>query len=178
MAEHQWLVALAYVLGYFIFGGFLLIVVQAVHQRLKVAVSALLNSASIFGLIWVAFMMGSGMLAIVGLHTMVSLHQNGSVDSTTLFYVYTTTVNALGGGIELLGGLWMLLLSAAAWNQQQLPMAFNSIGIAVGVLGVLTIYRGVPALKVGFGFGQVIWFVWLGFLLLGSAKDAPTATAS
>jgi len=178
VARHQWLVAMAYVVGYFIFGGFLLIAVQAIHQRLAVRVSALLNSASIFGLMWVAFMMASGMLAIVGLHTMVTLHQKGSVDATTLFFLYTTTVNALGGGIELLGGLWMLLLSAAAWHQRQLSMAFNAIGLSVGVLGVLTIYQGVPALKAGFGLGQVVWFVWLGFLLLGSAKDAPTVTAS
>lgn len=102
----------------------------------------------------------------------MNLHQRGAAEAVTLFYLYTTTVNALGGGIELLGGLWMLLLSVAARRQSQLPTLFNALGLIVGALGVLTIDQDVPALKAGFGLGQVIWFVWLGFLLIGSAKQA------
>lgn len=177
VAEHQWLLAVAYISGYFVFGGLLLIAVQAIHQRLNVAPSALLNNASFFGLLWVSFMMASGMLSIVGMHTMVLLHYKGSSGAETLFYFYTTVVNALGGGIELLGGLWMLLLGLADWRLRQLPMAFNSLGLVVGALGVLTIHQGLPATKVAFGLGQVVWLFWLGFLLHGPAKRASITAA-
>ena len=48
-----------------------------------------------------------------------------------------------------------------------LPRALNYLGLVVGGAGILTI---VPALGelggIMFGLGQIVWFVWLGMVML------------
>ena len=71
-----------------------------------------------------------------------------------------------GSGGELLGGLWVLLVSLAALRTQGLPKVLNWLGVAIGAAGVLSV---VPALKdVGIVFGllQIVWFVGLGIVML------------
>ena len=55
MAEQD-LIGIAYLLGYFIFGFLLLVAVQAIHNRFLGVSQHLLNSASLFGFIWVVLM--------------------------------------------------------------------------------------------------------------------------
>ena len=60
MISNQGIISMANICGYLIFGGLLLIAVQAIHNRLAINKSHLLNSASAFGFIWVILMMCSG----------------------------------------------------------------------------------------------------------------------
>jgi hypothetical protein len=82
-------------------------------------------------------------------------------------------IEGLGGGVELVGGLWVLLISWAALRTGELGRVLNYLGVVVGVAGILTI---VPALaEVGamvFGLGQIVWFVWLGIVMLRSSSGA------
>src|ERR671916_1295793 len=60
---------------------------------------------------------------------------------------------ALVGRVEVVGGIWILLVTWAALLAGRLPRALNYLGVVVGMAGVLT---GVPGLGgVGGGF-------WLG----------------
>jgi hypothetical protein len=46
----------------------------------------------------------------------------------------------------------------------------NILGLLVGAVGIVTIVPGLIDLAGLFGLGQVVWFVWLGIVLLrGSA---------
>lgn len=168
IGSQQSLLSLANIVGYLLFGSLLLIAVQATHARLNVLSSHLLNAASAFGFIWVVFMMASGMVALVGMNTMLSLFAKSSAHTDTLFYVYTTVVNGLGGGIELVGGLWVLLLSIHGLKTAQLAKGLHLLGLVVGTFGVLTLFQSVPEMKEAFGLSQIIWFVWMGFALLKS----------
>lgn len=38
--------------------------------------------------------------------------------------------------------------------------------LVVGSLGILTVLHTVPYLKDAFGISQLIWFIWLGVVLL------------
>ena len=169
--SQQSLFSLANILGYLVFGGFLFIAVQATHARLNVLSSHLLNAASAFGFIWVVFMFGSGMVALVGMNTMVSLFAKGSSHADTLFYIYTTVVNGLGGGIELVGGIWVLLISIHGLKTAQLAKGLHLLGLVVGAFGVLTLFQSVPELKDAFGLSQIVWFVWMGCVLLKSSAE-------
>lgn len=171
VADHQSLIALANIIGYLVFGGLLLIAVQAMHRRFSVTGSDMLNSAGAFGLIWVVLMMCSGMTALVGMDTMVTLHGKGSAHAESLFVSYTTLVNALGGGIELVGGLWVLLLSICGLRHGLLAKGLHVLGLMVGVLGICTVYQGIPEFKDAFGLSQVIWFIWMGIALLRSSNE-------
>ena len=170
--SQQSLLSLANIFGYLVFGGFLLIAVQATHARLNVLSSHLLNAASAFGFIWVVFMFGSGMVALVGMNTMISLFTKGSTHADTLFYVYTTVVNGLGGGIELVGGIWVLLISIHGLKTAQLAKGLHLLGVVVGAVGALTLFQSVPELKDVFGLSQIVWFVWMGCSLLKKSAES------
>lgn len=75
--------------------------------------------------------------------------------------------DGLGGGNEIVGGIWLLLVSWAALQIGGLPKTLNYLGVVVSVAGILTV---VPALgKIGgavFGLGLIVWFVWLGIVML------------
>lgn len=165
IANKQFILSLSYTIGYLVFGTLLLVSVQATHTKLSATSNHLLNLASAFGFIWVVLMMCSGMIGIIGLNTMVTLHTQQSDHATTLFYLYTTVVNGLGGGIELVGGMWVFLIGLCGLNTQQLSKSLSLMSIFVGLLGILTLIQSVPELKDAFGLSQIIWFVWMGSAL-------------
>jgi hypothetical protein len=67
------------------------------------------------------------------------------------------------------------LLSGAALRTGALSRVLNYLGVVVGVAGLISI---VPALAETFitifALGQIVWFVWLGIVLLRS-NPAPVA---
>ncbi len=77
--------------------------------------------------------------------------------------------SGLGNGNgEILGGLWVLLVSIAALRAGGLPRGLNILGLLVGAVGILSIIPGLTGLTGIFGLSQIIWFVWLGIVLLRS----------
>ena len=164
---NQDLIGFTYVLGYLLFGCFLLITTIALHNSVKSKPSILLTSGTAFGLIWVVLMMCSGMIGLIGMQTMLELHSESSPHAVSLFYSYGVITNALGGGIELVGGLWVLFISLSGMRHKRLPRALHILGVIVGSLGVLTLVQSVPEFKMAFGLSQIAWFAWVGFALLG-----------
>lgn len=164
MAEQD-LIRIAYLLGYFIFGILLLVAVQAIHNRFLGVSRHLLNSASLFGFIWVVLMMCAGMIVLVGMNTMIAMNLKDPQAAAILFYSYTTVVNALGGGIELVGGMWVLLLSIAGLRSPIFSRSLCVLGLLVGAFGVLTVFPSLPFTKEAFGLTQIVWFVWVGTVL-------------
>jgi hypothetical protein len=81
--------------------------------------------------------------------------------------------NGLGGGETIAGSLWILLVSWAALQAGGLPRALNYFGVVIGVAGMLSTV--VPALEVVgivFGLGFIVWFAWLGIVMLSSRQDS------
>lgn len=169
-AQHS-LLSIAYITGYLVFGTLLLVSVQAIHARLKSQTSHLINLAFSFGFIWVVLMMCSGMIALIGMNTMLALYTEQSEHAVTLFYVYTTVVNGMGGGIELVGGVWVFLLSLHALRTKQLSKSLNVLGLVVGILGILTLIQSIPELKDAFGLSQIMWFIWVGAAMFERASQ-------
>jgi len=79
-----------------------------------------------------------------------------------------SVANGLGNANgEILGGLWVLLVSLAALRAGGLPKGLNILGLLVGAVGIISLIPGLTEGMVGiFGLGQIIWFVWLGIVLL------------
>jgi len=168
IGEQHVLLAVTYSVGYLLFGCLLIVTVQAAHNRLQQGRSALLNTASLFGLIWVCLMMCAGMTVLIGMDMILDLVKDKPNVAIALFYSNNMIVNSLGGGIELVGGLWVLLISIVGLRGQQFSKGLNWLGIWVGAFGVLTVFHTVPYLKDIFGLSQIIWFVWLGIELLNT----------
>ena len=164
--QHHLLVASGYGIGYLLFGVLLAIVLQALRRVFTNTSSALAALAERFGNVWLVLMMASGMVALLGLQMVFRLIESDPQQAIALYNSRNLLTEALGGGIELVGGLWVLLLSIAGLQQQRFAKALHLLGLVVGSFGILTVLHTVPYLKDAFGISQLIWFIWLGISLL------------
>lgn len=155
---------------YVLFGVFLAVLVLALHQRIKDKAPNLSQLASVFGIVWVGLVIASGMIANIGLSAVIDLSAKNTEQAMALWVVINTIVEGLGGGNEVVGGLWLLLLSVAGLKAFELPKLLNCFGLFIGFVGVLTIYPAGILTEI-FGLSQIVWFAWLGvWMLLGSKK--------
>jgi len=156
---------------YVAFGLFLAILVLATHERMKTKAPVLSQTASVFGLIWVGLVIASGMIANIGLGAVIDLSAKNAEQAMTLWVVINTIVEGLGGGNEVVGGVWVLLLSVAGLKIIELPKLLNCLGLFIGSVGILTIYPAEILTEI-FGLGQILWFSWLGVAMLVSPKSS------
>jgi len=84
-----------------------------------------------------------------------------------------TVANGLGNANgEILGGVWVLLLSLAALRTGELSRSLNIIGLGVGAVGIISLIPGLTNSLIGvFGLGQILWLIWLGIVLLRSRQS-------
>ncbi len=165
LEENQEILTIVNLMMYVVFGVFLAILVIALHERLKGNTKALSQTASVFGLLWVGLVIASGMIANIGLGNVIGLSLKEPELARTVWLVVNTIVEGMGGGNEIVGGLWVLLLSIAAIKADDLSRKFNYLGIFVGFFGILTIYPAEILTEV-FGLSQIVWFSWLGLIML------------
>lgn len=157
------------VIIYVLFGIALVVLTLSLHDRLRGDAPALMWVATAFGLIWATVVIASGMVFNVGMGTVVTLYATDPAQAATVWLAIDSVFNGIGGGVEILGGLWSVLVSWAALRTGRLPKALNVLGIVVGLAGIVTV---VPAFgEIGgaiFGLGQIVWFAWLGIAMLVS----------
>jgi hypothetical protein len=156
------------------FGVVLVPLVVALHQRLRVAAPTPSSIAAVFGFIWAGLVIAAGMIANVGLGTIGDLHDTAPRQAESLWSALDAVETGLGGGNEIVGGIWVLLVSWTALHTAALPRALSYLGIVAGAAGLVTI---IPALElVGgvFGLGLIVWFVWVGAVLLRSGSAPAT----
>jgi len=152
----------------YVFFGFALIVLSlALYDRLKSGAPALMQVATAIGIIWAGSLIASGMVANAGLATVVSIYAKDPTQAALTFQAIEAIANGLGNANgEILGGPLTLLVSLAAMRTGGLPKGLNILGVLVGAVGIITIIPALNALVGVFGLGQIIWFVWLGIVLL------------
>ena len=153
---------------YLLFGVALVVLVLALHQRLEGASSGLVNTATAFGLVWAGLVLASGMVFNVGMDVVIDLHAAGDPGAASTWTAISAVQDGLGGGNELVGGVWTLLVSWAALRAKVLPRSLNALGMIAGVAGIVTILPGAASLGIVFGLGQLAWFAWLGAVMIRS----------
>ena len=173
LADNQVASYIANLLIYVVFGVVLVVLVLALHARLKNGSPAVMQTATAFGLIWAGLVIASGMIANIGNSTVVALFSENQDQAVSLWLAIITVQEALGGGNEIVGGLWVLLLSWAALRAGKLPKVLNYLGVLVGLAGILTVVPAFDVLMDVFGLGQIVWFAWLGIVML---REDPSAT--
>jgi hypothetical protein len=173
--DKQMVVFSTNLLMYVFFGFFLIALSLALYDRLKSGAPAIMQVATVIGIIWAGSLIASGMVANAGLATVVSIYAKDPAQAALVWQGIESVANGLGNANgEILGGLWVLLVSLAALRAGGLPKGLNVLGLLVGVVGIITIFPGLTNLTGVFGLGQIIWFVWLGIVLLRS-NPSPAA---
>ena len=150
---------------YLLFGVALVVLVIALHQRLEGASPGLVNTATAFGLVWAGLVLASGMIFNVGMDVVIDLQAAGDAGAASTWIAISAVQDGLGGGNELVGGVWTLLVSWAALQAKVLPRGLNGLGMIVGVAGIVTILPAASSLGIVFGLGQLVWFAWLGAVM-------------
>lgn len=155
---------------YIIFGIFLVILALAIYDRLKDGAPALAQIATAFGIIWAGLVIASGMVANVGFNIVADSYGHNPEQAESLWLAIRSVEFGLGGGNEIAGGLWVLLVSWAALRVKVFPKTLNYIGVVSGVSGLLTIIPILDVLGAVFGIGLIIWYVYIGIVFLRSSK--------
>lgn len=174
LADNQAIMYLWHLTIYVVFGVFLVILVLALYDRLKAGSPAMAQTATAFGIIWAGLVIASGMVANIGAGVVVDLYGSNPAQAASTWLALDVVVRGLGGGNEIVGGLWVLLVSWAALRAGELPKALNYLGVVAGLAGILTAIPALAALEVLgalFGLGLIVWFVWLGIVMLRSSPN-------
>jgi hypothetical protein len=172
LADHQAITYLWNLIIYVVFGAFLVVLALALYDRLQDGAPAMAQTATAFGLIWAGLMFASGMVANIGAGIVVDLYGKDPAQAASVWLTLDFVVNGLGGGNEIVGGLWVLLVSWAALRARELPKALNILGLVISVAGLVTIVRALKAVGAVFGLGLIVWFIWLGIVMLRRRRSA------
>lgn len=165
LAENQFVFSAIYFLMYVLFGVLLAVLVVGLYEKLKLTNEPLVKMGSVFGVVWVVLVIASGMLANIGLSSAINLMASSPEKAFDMWHTISVLIESLGGGNELVGGLWVLLISIAALNAGEFSRGMNSVGIIVGISGIATIYPDEIFTEI-FGLTQIVWFIWLGIAML------------
>ncbi|NMP15896.1 DUF4386 family protein [Thalassotalea sp. Y01] len=168
LADNQLVFSMIYFLMYAVFGIFLAVLVVGLYEKLKSTNELLVKVGSVFGVVWVVLVIASGMLANIGLSHAVNLMDVSAEKAFDMWRTISVIIESLGGGNELVSGLWVLLISVAALKSKTFSRGLNYLGVFVGIAGVATIYPDEIFTEI-FGITQIIWFIWLGISLLGQS---------
>jgi hypothetical protein len=156
---------------YVLFGVFMVVLSLALYHKLKAGSPAMSQTAAVFGLIWATIVIASGMIFIVGITTVTGLYAGDPTRATTVWLAIESVFEGIGGGVEFVGGIWILLVSWAALKSGTFPKVLNYLGVVIGAAGILTIVPALELLTDVFGLTQIVWFVWLGIVMLKSSGE-------
>lgn len=169
---NQSIVFLTNLLMYVFFGFFLIVLSLALYDRLKSGAPAMMQIAAALGIVWAGSLIASGMVANAGLTSIIPLYATDPVQASLTWQGIESVTNGLGNANgEILGGLMVLLVSLAGLRTHGLPKALNILGLLVGAVGIVTIIPALNNLVSVFGLGQIVWFIWLGIVLLRSQRS-------
>ncbi|MFK8052810.1 MAG: hypothetical protein AB8F65_07525 [Woeseiaceae bacterium] len=156
---------------YVVFGVALVVLAAVLHRRLQSSGSLMMAIATPFGMIWAGLVIASGMVVNVGLSMVSQTYTGDPTAAADAWRIIGAVQDGLGGGVEIVGGVWVLLVSLVSLRSNAaMPKLLSWIGLVVGIAGIVTVIPGLSAVGAVFGLTQIVWFVVLGVVLL-RAKD-------
>jgi len=165
LTENHLIFSLLTFTSYILFGILLVVLVVAIYHRLKTHSPIRSQIISAFGIIWAGLVIASGMIANISLNTVIEMGSKAPENAMLVFSTTNIITEGLGGGNEIVGGIWVLLLSLTAIKGHLFSKPLNFLGILVGVAGILTIYP-LDLFTEIFGIGQIVWFLWIGIFMI------------
>jgi hypothetical protein len=158
-----------HLLMYLVNGVFLVILTLALFDCLKGGSPAMAYAATVFGLIWAALVFASGFITLYGWEFLAGLYRSNPAQAATLKLALDMVTTGLDHSDRFLGCLWVVLVSWAALRVGVLPKPLNYLGLVIGVPGIIsTAFPALTELEIAFGLGIIVWWIWLGIVLLRS----------
>lgn len=144
----------------------LVLLVLALHARLKRATPDWATVTQGLGLIWATLVLGAGMIANVGVERAAQLGSSDLDRAVALWDILHAVELGLGGGNEIAGGVWIGIVSLAGLIGRSLGKITIGLGVLTGIGGLLTLIPSFgDAAGAVFGLGAIAWFIAIGLTL-------------
>jgi hypothetical protein len=156
LVNHQVAQHTLYLIVYQIWAVFLVILTLALHERLKAGSPAVMQIVTAIGILWATLVIASGMIFNIGMENVVDLYGIDPAQATTVWLVIESVSDGIGGGNEIVGGLWMYLISWVAFQAGAFPRALNTLGFVAGAAGILSALPGLGEAGLIFGLVQIV----------------------
>jgi hypothetical protein len=167
-----------YLVTYVVFGIVLAALALALWKRLAGSPSIAAVSGAV-GLIWACTLVASGLVFNYGAAAVIDLDDKSPAQAVSAWQAMEPVAEGLGSAQgELLGGLWVLLVSLAALRIAALPKALNWLGILIGTAGIISVIPVLVDARYIFGLLQIVWFIWLGIVMLRTRASEQSQTQS
>ena len=106
LVDRQMITFSTNLLGYVFFGFFLVILSLALYERLKPEAPAVMQVATVIGIIWAGSLVASGMVANAGIAPVVALYGKDPMQAALSWQTIESVANGLGNANgEILGGI-------------------------------------------------------------------------
>lgn len=162
-----------YLVTYVFYGIALGVLAFALYDRLQARAPATMRVATAIGLLWSFALVTSGMIFNYGMTTIVALAKTDPAQAQAAWLAIEPVAEALGGaGGEILGGVWVLLVSVVALRSGALPKLLGWFGVVVGVAGLASVVPPLHDVAIAFGLMLIAWCVWLGAVLIMTKATA------
>jgi len=175
--ENQLVVMPTMFVLYVLAGINLIILVQSLAGEVKNDAPWQSQTSLIIGSIWCAMLIVAGLVYLTGMQAVFSLYPENAEQASALSLVVNTVFEGLGGGNELIGGLWTALISCLLLKSTPGYKILHLFGILVGIAGVVSIVPIVADAVMLFGLGQIFWFIGLGIRFLKKEKSVLVSSA-
>lgn len=175
MMQHQDSYFIGYLVCGVLFSFVLLLLVQAIYQRFKSVSPELMMFTAAVGYLWAVLVLASSLIFLTSLGAMTGHYTQDPEHTIVVYRSISIVVDALGGGIELVGAVWVLGISYIGLKSHTFNPWLHYWGGLVGISGVLTLFSGLSFLSnlfifevmtAIFGLGQILWFLGLGIGML------------
>ncbi|WDQ98660.1 DUF4386 family protein [Devosia sp. J2-20] len=165
--NEQTLMTSWYTIIYVVNGFLVALLAVALADIFKPHAPTLSSVVQVFGALWATLVVGAGMVANVGKEVVATQYASDPEGAVLMWQIFSGVENGLGGGNEIAGAVWAMVVGAAMLRTALMPKPLGCFSLVIGVSGLLTL---IPALNdtAGsvFGLGYIAWFVWVGFVLL------------
>jgi hypothetical protein len=179
IADHYPSMYAMYLASYVLFGIALGVLALALWDRLHVDAPLTMRGATVVGLLWSFALVTSGMVFTYGMTTIEPLAATDHAQAVLTWQAVDPVAQGLGGaGGELLGGLWVLLVSVVILRRGALPKGLGRLGVVIGVVGLASVAPPLNDAAVAFGLLQIAWFMWLGVVLMTSKTTSPRSSCT
>jgi hypothetical protein len=154
-----------HLITYVVFGIVLAALALALWKRLAGSPS-IAAVGGVVGLIWACMLVASGLVFNYGGAAVIELYDKSPAQAVSAWQAIEPVAEGLGSGQgELLGGLWVLLVSLAALRTAGLPKALNWVGILIGIAGIASASPVLLEARYIFGLLEIVWFIWVGIVM-------------
>lgn len=169
--DHKLLYQAWIIIIYVVFGVALIFLILALQKLFEQSTLIIVQAAPLFGYIWSGLVIASAMIENVGLDTVATVFLTSPEQAAQMWKTIDVVHRGLGGGVEVVGGIWVLLISWAGLKVQILSKPVNILGVIVGCAGIITIIPPLAQAGAVFGLLQIVWFIWIGLILLQSRNN-------